>query len=210
MPQGRLTDQESREGGTGIHVVVGEHADGFELGVVQQVRLVEDQDRGPAAFGVFGGQRGGGLRDEGCGVEAGCLSERGDDVVQHAADPDRRVGQVDHHVSRGIQGGGRGADGDGFAGADLTGDHAEGVLVDAPADPGDGFGVPVVAVQHRRGEAAAERHPGETPVRLQTLDAHSPASRVCSPAGTSSLRASSMLSCPGSCSPSGAEGCPVE
>ena len=43
-----------------------------------------------------------------------------------------------------------GADGDGLAGADFAGDHAEGAFGDAPADPGDGFGVGAVAVQHLR------------------------------------------------------------
>jgi hypothetical protein len=70
-------------------------------------------------------------------------------------------------MPRVVEGGGGGADGDGLAGADLAGDHPDGVLLDAPADPGDRFGVPVVAVQHRRGEASAERHSGETPMGLQ-------------------------------------------
>jgi hypothetical protein len=115
-------------------------------------------------------------------------------VVQHAADSDGRVGQVDHHVPGGFQGCGRGPDGHGFARADFAGDHAEGVLVDAPSDPGDGFGVPVVAVQHRRGEVSAERHPGETPVGLQTVDAHA---RACCSV-TSPATASSIDSCPAS------------
>ena len=136
--------------------MVGQHADGFQLGVVEQVRLVDDHDRGAAAFGVFGGQGVGGLRDEGGGVEAGDLPERGHDVVEHAADPDGGVGQVDDHVPGGVQGGGRGADGDGLAGADLAGDHAEGVLLDAPGDPGDGFGVP-------GGGGAASTGPGPRP-----------------------------------------------
>ena len=115
---------------------------------------------------MFGGERVGGLWDQGCGVEGGDLAEGGDDVVQHAADADGGVGQVDDDVAAGVEGCGGGADGDGLAGADLAGDHAEGVLVDAPADPGDGFGVSAGAVQHRRGEASAERHPGESVVGL--------------------------------------------
>jgi hypothetical protein len=67
-------------------------------------------------------------------------------------------------------------DGDGFPGADLTGDDAEGVLIDAPGDPGDGFTVPGVAVQHARGQVPAERHLGEPVVRLQSLDGHPVAS----------------------------------
>ena len=54
---------------------------------------VDDHDGGAAPLGVFGGQRVGGLRGEGGGVEAGDLTEGGDDVVQHAADPDGGVGQ---------------------------------------------------------------------------------------------------------------------
>src|SRR5262249_14009210 len=44
--------------------------------------------RGGPRFGVVGGEGVGGLGDEGGGVEAGLLAERGDDVVEHAADPD--------------------------------------------------------------------------------------------------------------------------
>ena len=107
----------------------------------EQVRFVDDDDGGAAAFGLFRGEGVGGLGGEGGGVEAGDPAEGGDDVVQHPADPDGRVGQVDGDVPGGVQRGGRGADGDGFPGADLTGDDAEGVLVDAPGDPGDGFAV---------------------------------------------------------------------
>lgn len=38
---------------------------------------------------------------------------------------------------------------DGLAGADLARDDAQSVLVDAPADPGDGLEVAGVPVQHR-------------------------------------------------------------
>jgi hypothetical protein len=169
----------------------------LHLGVVEQVCLVEHDDGAAAAFGVFGGECCGGLRDEGGGVEAGHLPERGDDVVQHAPDSDRGVGQVDDHVPGGVQRGGRGPDGHRLSGADLAGDDTEGVLVDAPSDAGHGFGVPVVAVQHRRGQATAERHPGETPMGLQTLHAHFPAA-------CSSVRASSIDICPGSLPGAGA------
>ena len=138
---------------------------------------IDENDGAAAAFGVFGGQGVGGLRDEGRGVEARGLAEGGDDVVQHAADPDRGVGQVDDHVPGGVQAGGRGAHGHRLAGADLAGDHTEGVLVDAPGDAGHGLGVTVVAVQHRRREAATERHLREAVVGLQTLDAHRLVSR---------------------------------
>jgi hypothetical protein len=139
-------------------------------------REVDHDDGCSAPFGVFRCEGVGGLRGEGRGIETRDLTEGGDDVVQHAADPDGRVRQVDDHVPGGVQGGGRGPDGDSFPGPDLTGDHAEGVLVHAPGDPRDGFTVPGVAVQHARGQVPAERHPGEPVVRLQALDGHPVAS----------------------------------
>ena len=57
---------------------------------------------------------------------------------------------------------GRGPDRDGLAGADLPGDHPDGVLIHTPGDAGDRFGVSGVAVQHRRGQPTPERHAGET------------------------------------------------
>jgi hypothetical protein len=74
------------------HLVVGEHADGFELGVVEQVGLVDDQDGDAAAFGVFGGQGVGGLRHEGGVVDQRVAAEREDDLVVDAAHPDGGVG----------------------------------------------------------------------------------------------------------------------
>ena len=74
------------------------HPDRFELLVIQQVRFVDDEHGVAAPFGVFRGQRLGGLGGQGGGVEGRGVTEGGDDVVQHAADPDGGVGQVDDHV----------------------------------------------------------------------------------------------------------------
>ena len=99
-------------------------------------------------------------------------AEGGDDPGVDAAAADGGVAEVDDHVPGGVQRGGGGADRHGLARADLAGDHAEGVLVDAPADPGHGLGVAVVAVQHAGREAATEGHPGEAVVGLQAVEAH--------------------------------------
>jgi hypothetical protein len=48
------------------------------------MRLVDYQDRGAAPFGDFGGQRLGGLGDEGGVVETGCTAERGDTAVSRS------------------------------------------------------------------------------------------------------------------------------
>ncbi|GAB90137.1 hypothetical protein GORHZ_085_00040 [Gordonia rhizosphera NBRC 16068] len=118
--------------------------------------------RGAVAFGLLDCECFGGLGCEGGGVEVWDLPQCGDDVVEHPANPDRRVGQVDDDMAGWVQRGCRGADRDGLARTDLTGDHPDRVLIHAPGDAGDRFGVTGVAVQHRRCEVAAERHPSET------------------------------------------------
>ena len=126
----------------------------------------------PAAFGVLGGERLGGLWDQRGLVEPWCAAQRGDDAVVEPARADGGVAQVDDGVPGWVQPGQRGADGDGLPGTDLTGDHPEGAFGDAPADPGDGFAVAGVAVQHLRGEVAAERGAAEPVVGLEPVDGH--------------------------------------
>src|SRR5450755_143921 len=112
----------------------------------------------------------------------------GDDGVVDAADADGGVAEVDEGVPGGVEAGEGGAQGHGLAGADFAGDHAEGVLADAPADPGGCLGVGGVAVQHARGQVAAEGHLGEPVVGLEFLDGH----------WSSPAMAWSMVSWPGS------------
>jgi hypothetical protein len=113
---------------------------------------------------VFGGEGVGGLGCQACGVKDRGVSEGGHDVGEHAAHADGGVGQVDDDVAGRVQGGRRGADGHGFAGSDFAGDDPDRALVHAPGDPGNGFAVAGVAVQHRRCQVASERHPGESPM----------------------------------------------
>ena len=94
-----------------------------------------------AAFVFLGGEQVAGLRDQRGLVEARGAAEGGDDAAVEAAAADGGVAEVDDGVPAGVQAGEGGADGDGLAGADLAGDHAEAAFADAPADPGDGFGV---------------------------------------------------------------------
>ena len=86
--QGGLADEQAGERASRVHVLVGEHPDGFQLVVVEQVGLVEDQDGGAAAFGVFGGQRVAGLGDQG-GVVGGVAAEGGDDARRGCRGPRR-------------------------------------------------------------------------------------------------------------------------
>src|SRR5207302_6049010 len=94
-PQGGLADEQRGEGRVGVEVVVGQHADGLELLVAQQVGFIDDQDGGFAAFVAFGGQDGGGLGGEPGAGAVGLAAEGGDDHLVQAADADHGVGQVD-------------------------------------------------------------------------------------------------------------------
>ncbi len=140
--------------------------------MVEQVGFVEDEDGGAAAFDGFDREGVAGLGDEGGHVGLGQAAQGGDDGVVDAAGADGGVAEVDDGVPGRVEGGQRGADGDGFAGADFAGDDAEAVFGHAPGDPGDGLVVGVVAVQHAGGEVTTERHPGQAVVDLQTLDGH--------------------------------------
>jgi len=99
-------------------------------------------------------------------------AEAGHQCGVEAAGSDGRVGQVDHGVPGGVEFGQGGAQRDGLAGPDFTGDDAEGVFADAPADPGDGFGVSGVPVQHAGRQVPAERGAGEPEERTELIKAH--------------------------------------
>jgi hypothetical protein len=95
----------------------------------------------------------GGLRDQRGFVEAGGTVEGGDDTGVEAASTDGGVTEVDDRVPARIEAGKGGADGDGLASAYFAGDHAEAAFADAPADPGDRFGMRAVTMQHLRRQA---------------------------------------------------------
>lgn len=131
--------------------------------------LVDDQDGNASPLCVLGGERVGGLRDEGGAVGLGDAAEAGDDGLVDAGDPDRRVGDVDDGVSGVVECVEGGPDRDCFPGADLAGDHAEAAFADAPGDAGRGRGMGGVAVQHPGGQVFAERHGRETVVALDLV-----------------------------------------
>ena len=85
MAEGGLADEDGRERGAAVHVVVGEHAYRLELVVVEEVGLVDDQDRGAAAFGGLTGQHVPGLDGEGGGAVDGLAAEGGDHGGEDAA-----------------------------------------------------------------------------------------------------------------------------
>jgi hypothetical protein len=64
-------------------------------------------------------------------------------------------------VAGGVEPGDGGARGDGLAGADLAGEYPDGVFVDEPGQPGDGFLVRARLEQLSGREVATERGVGE-------------------------------------------------
>src|SRR5260370_42395983 len=100
--------------------------------MVEHVRLVDDQDRGPAPFGRFPGQDAPGLDGERGGAVDGPAPERRDHVGEYPPYPGGGGADVDDRVAGGGEAGDGGADGDRLAGADLAGDHGDGLAGDGP------------------------------------------------------------------------------
>ena len=98
LPQGGLADEQARERARESMSWLVKQPDRFELVIVEQVGFVDDQDGGAAPFGVFGGQRVGGLGGQGGVVGRGCRRGWPRCGGEHAAHPDGGVGQVDDHV----------------------------------------------------------------------------------------------------------------
>jgi transposase InsO family protein len=89
-------------------------------------------------------------------------AEGGDDVGEDPADSGCGVADVDDGVGGGVEVGDGAADGGGLAGADLAGDHRDGLVGYGPGDAGGGLAAVGVPVQAGRRQVAAERHPGES------------------------------------------------
>jgi hypothetical protein len=87
-----LAQQQTGEGGTRVHLGVGQHPKLFELLCGEEVRLVQDEHDGLAALGGLGGKQLGRLRDQRRAVEPWGGAERCDDLGVDPARPDRRVG----------------------------------------------------------------------------------------------------------------------
>jgi hypothetical protein len=134
------------------------------------VGFVDHEDGSAASFCLFGGQGVGGLGHERGVMDQWLPAEGSDDLVVDAADSDGGVREVDDRVAAGVEYGQRGADGDGFPGADLAGNHPDTTFSDAPTDTGNSFAVGGVAVQHPWREIAPERHAGQAVEPLQTVD----------------------------------------
>src|SRR5260370_11968138 len=128
------------------------------------MRLIDYQDRYAAAFFGFGGERVGGLRDQGGVVEPGYAAEGGDHGGVYGAGVDGWVGQVDRVVAGAVEGGDRGSGGDGLTGSYFSDDDGQRAGLDGVGDAGDGLVMGGAGKQLAGGQAAAERQGGEPEV----------------------------------------------
>ena len=71
VAEGGLADQDGRERGAAVHVMISHESYRLQLIVVEEVCLVDDQHRGPPALGCFAGQDVPGLDGEGGGAVDG-------------------------------------------------------------------------------------------------------------------------------------------
>lgn len=81
----------------------------FQLIVAKEVGLLDDYDGCASPFGLFSGQRVGGLGGQGGVVGQRLPTQRGHDAVVDAAHPDGGIGQVDDGVAAMVQAGEGGA-----------------------------------------------------------------------------------------------------
>ena len=124
--QGGLADEQAGQRAGRVHLGVGQDPDGLELVVGQQVRLVDDQQRGPGrARRARRRCRPAAWAASVARAVGGPAAERGDDVVVDAPGAGGRVGQVDQGVPGLVERGDGGAGGGRLPRADFARDDAQ-------------------------------------------------------------------------------------
>ena len=93
-PEGGLSDEQTRERGSGVEFAVGQEPDFFELVGGEEVGFVDRGDDAFTSFVFFGGEQVNGLWDQRRFVESGDTAERGDDAVVDPAGPNSRVPEL--------------------------------------------------------------------------------------------------------------------
>jgi len=93
-PQGWLTYEDHRSGGTTIHVRVRDHPQVLELVGVEEVTFVDNQEHPPSPFALGASQGVSGLGDKRSTMEPRCAAQGGDDQAQDPPAADGRVGAL--------------------------------------------------------------------------------------------------------------------
>src|SRR5260370_1058949 len=103
VPERGLPDEDGRERGGRVHVMIRHHPDRLQLAMVEQVGLVDGQDRDAAPLGGFPGQDAPGLDGERGGAVDGLPAPGRDDVGEDPPHPCCRVADVDDGVAGGVE-----------------------------------------------------------------------------------------------------------
>jgi hypothetical protein len=174
--QGGLPGQDAGERGRRVHLAVRQEPQFLQLGRVEEVGLIADHHDAAVPLGGLGGEQVRCLGHQ-LGFEvAGLGAERADDRHVQAPGPERGVGDVDHLVAGGVEGGDGGAQRHGLPCSHVPRHHSQRRFDDAEADPGDRLGVRLAGEQVPGGDGLAERGAGQAEVRGPRGRAHRPSS----------------------------------
>jgi len=124
-----LAEEDEREQGGGIHLVVEQEAELVEEVVREKVSLVDDEEGEAALAGEV--REGGAELGEETGEAEGRLGLEGEqDLMVEGRGRQVRIGEVDDGVEVAVEGVGEGAEGSGLAGADVAGDESGETLLE--------------------------------------------------------------------------------
>ena len=137
--QFRLADEEERSEGLAVHAGGEKQAELFEGGVGQEVSLVKDDQRNTAlALDEFIEDRTDG-GDHFGPAEEGRVAECSEQFAINAGHTEEGVGEVNHGVAVGVEGGDKPAHSGGFAGSGLAGEQAQAALAGKVIEAGGSF-----------------------------------------------------------------------
>jgi hypothetical protein len=128
-----LTEQNERDEGRRIHIVVEQKAELFEDVGREQVSFVDDEQNAASFAGEIG-ERGVKLRKQLRKVKQRFSLESEQNLGVKGNDGETRVGKIDDGVDVGIEGVSKGAESGRFAGADFAGDESGKPLLESESE----------------------------------------------------------------------------
>jgi hypothetical protein len=159
--QVRLAEEDEGDEGSGVHLVVEEEAQLVEELRREEMSFVDDQ-QDVAAFASQIVEGVAELREEADEVK-GRFDLKGEkDVVVEGGDAEVGIGEIDDGIDVGVEGVSEGADGSGFAGADVAGDEGREALLKGEGQAALDFAVAVGGVQVFAENGTGERGVAET------------------------------------------------
>ena len=155
-----LAEEDEGDQGSGIHLVVEQEAQLVEELRGQEVGFVDDEQDVAALAGqvVEGGAE---LREEAHKAEGRLDLEGEEDLAVEGGDAQVGIGEIDDGVEVAVEGLGEGADGGGFAGADVAGDESGETLLEGKGEAALDLAVAAGRDRGSGGDGLGERGGGE-------------------------------------------------